>query len=336
MLFLLWAMAFMGCGLVDDDTRDCGENCELDYEMQLVTNMNTELQTELTLAEEVAVIPALRQQLEPVFTDYAKDVNLSFYDVTGDSLRLYQEKHIMDASETYYNLFIPAHNYMHLGVANLEMNPSIGLEGDSRCHTAALRQPDRDTLESHQSGIFTARHVIRLTDDQDQSFDVHLYMANCATTLVLDTLGGNIRDVRVFCAGLATEFLLADSLYRFRPGTVVRALQAPTAEGLPLCFTTVSFPSREAPPSKAVIDADDPFVSEPSDEELWEIRVYTVLEDGSITQSLLGVYNSLRPGQYRIIKAHVRDDGSVVTKDPDVGVSITTKWKTGFNETIPL
>ena len=64
MLLILGAAAITGCCLVDDDILGCGQDCELDYEMQLVTNMTAELQTQLSLAAEVAVVPALRKQLE--------------------------------------------------------------------------------------------------------------------------------------------------------------------------------------------------------------------------------------------------------------------------------
>ena len=335
MLLILGAAAITGCCLVDDDIQNCGQDCELDYEMQLVTNMTAELQTQLSLAAEVAVVPALHKQLDPVFTDFAHDVNLSFYDVEGDSLRLHHERHVMDASETSYSLYIPVRSYMHLALANLEENTGLRLEGDERCHTAVIREADRDTLESHTIGLFTARHPIEMVEGKDQEFDVQLHMANCAATLVLDTLGGHVRDIRVFGAGFATEFCVADSSYRYRPGTVVRAIQASTEEGQPLCFTTVSFPSRRATESKVVIDIDDPG-EKASVDECWQLRVYTRLADGSITESVLSVYQTLDPGHYRIVKAHLRYDGSAATKDPDVGVSITTRWVPGMSVDVPL
>ena len=37
-----------GCSTIDDDLSDCGVDYQMDYHLQLVTNFNTELQTQLT------------------------------------------------------------------------------------------------------------------------------------------------------------------------------------------------------------------------------------------------------------------------------------------------
>ena len=36
------------CSVIDEDQSDCVEQAKLDYELRLVTNMTTELRTELT------------------------------------------------------------------------------------------------------------------------------------------------------------------------------------------------------------------------------------------------------------------------------------------------
>ena len=43
------------CSLIDEDMRDCETDTRLDYELRLVTNMTTELQTQLSLEEDAEV-----------------------------------------------------------------------------------------------------------------------------------------------------------------------------------------------------------------------------------------------------------------------------------------
>ena len=152
-LIAVSALLFTGCVLVDQDMSDCETDYTLDYELRLVTNMTTELQTQLSMAADVNVSAALKQYMSGIFTDYAHDVNLSFYDVYGDSLRLHNEHHIMDANQSSYTLFIPVRKYMHIAIANIDDNHEVGLEKDELCHTSRLFQPIRDTVESHSTGV---------------------------------------------------------------------------------------------------------------------------------------------------------------------------------------
>ena len=103
-LLVLGAAAFQGCSLVDEDMRDCEADTRLDYELRLVTNMTTELQTQLSLETDAKVAAALKTCWQEVFTDRAHDVDLSFYDVAEPWERLHHEQHVMDASQTSYSL----------------------------------------------------------------------------------------------------------------------------------------------------------------------------------------------------------------------------------------
>ncbi len=101
-------MAFMvipaGCSMIDEDQSDC-EKSKIDYELRLITNISTEIETQLetetTLSTEanLELAQALRDHLSGIFTDFAHDVDLSFYDTVGDSLRLQHDEHIMDANQ---------------------------------------------------------------------------------------------------------------------------------------------------------------------------------------------------------------------------------------------
>lgn len=327
---LLAGTIFAACSLVDEDLRDCETVYTLDYELRLVTNMTTELQTQLNMAADVSVAAALRSSLTGIFTDFAHDVNLSFYDVSGDSLLLHNERHIMDANQSSYTLFIPVRRYMHIALANIENNPGIVLEEDKLCHTSRVSLALRDTVPSHDAGIFTARLPMDVREGESQQFDVRLYMANCACALVLDTLGSGIRDLKVYTSGFATGMNLADSTFRFDHTPIVRTVKVPMegSEAPPVCFASVSFPSRDVPSSetKTIIETTDPFVSDPAKTPLWYYRVYSTLKDGTVTETLLGVKLPLKAGQLKVVKATIIEDGSCVTVIPWVGAIVTLDW----------
>ena len=54
---VLATVLLSGCSLIDDEPGECGykERYELDYELELVTNMTTEIQTQLTAETDISV-----------------------------------------------------------------------------------------------------------------------------------------------------------------------------------------------------------------------------------------------------------------------------------------
>ena len=323
------------CSTIDDDLSNC-HNAELDYELRLVTNMTTELktelQTELSTQADLQMAAALQSYLKVIFTDFAHDVDLSFYDTEGDSLRLQHDQHVMDANQASYTLNLPMRHYMHLASANIVDNPVVTLVNDERCHTACLRQPDTDTIASHTTGVFTARQPMEVLENVNQTFDVKLYIANCATTFVVDTVGAGLRDLKVYTTGFATGFNIADSTFLFKAGAspVVRTIQVPTDDNKSqMAFSSVSFPSPEVPHTRSVIDTDDPFISPDAAEALWEIHVYATTADGSITRTKFYVKKPLRAGQLKLIKAKASANGSMETPDPTIGINVTLHWNEG-------
>lgn len=87
-------VVFSGCSVIDEDLSDCGEELKelrLDYDLHLVTNLNIELQKEFDSQVDAGILKALRNYLSPIFTDYAHDLDLSFYDHQGDFARLHHE-----------------------------------------------------------------------------------------------------------------------------------------------------------------------------------------------------------------------------------------------------
>ena len=327
-LFLLVVTAGLSaCSLIDEDLRHCETTYNIGYELRLVTNMTTELQTQLSMATDVQVASALGDYLKNVFTDHAHDVDLSFYDVFGDSLRLHHESHIMDANQSSYSLYIPVRKYMHVAMANNSEVPELQLINDNKCHAALLQHVVKDTVGTFKRAVFTARLPMDIQEGEDQQFDVKLYTTCCAHALVLDTLGSHIKNMRVYANGFATGFSLADSTFRFAYTPWVRAdkVDVKGAPGQRLCYAAVTFPSRDVPDSKVIIPDDDS-VTEVADESLWRYTVYTTLQDGTITETVLGVKIPIQAGQLKIIQCTVTNDGAVNPKAPWVGASVTLKW----------
>lgn len=329
-LYVLLAAAFTGCSLVDEDLRDCGKEYSIEYSLTLVTNVSdeiaSELETPMSTGLENSAANALREYLKNIFTDYAHDVHLSFYDVAEDSLLLHREEHIMDASHSSYTLYMPERRYMHTALANVNDNPLANITGDDRCHREKLHQPVQDTLSSHTTGLFTARLPMDIQEGEDRNFYVRLYMANSAAAIVIDTTGRNIRDLKLFATGFATDFSVCDSLYHFKSAPVFRMDSLPLEEE-GCCFASVHFPSR---------DTEDDTKDVVTESALWCLKAYVTTQDGSVTESVLGVTEPLKAGELKILKAKVLDNGAVQPDDPTVAVSITLEWSGGMDIPIDL
>ena len=330
------AAALTACSMIDEDQSDCGKDARIDYEMRLITNLSIELETQLDAERDKNVIEALRNYLKNIFTDYAHDVDLSFYDAKADSARLHHEQAIMDASQRSYTLYLPMREYMHLAVANLLDNQLVSLKDDEHCHPSKLLQAKEDTITPHTTGLFTARLPMDVKENIDQSFLVRLYMANCAAVLVIDTQGYDATGMKVISSGFASKFSVCDSAFVFDDvPPVIKTDDIPVKGGVQKCFCTVNFPSREPDMTRTVIETEEPFIAQPGEQSLWEFRVY-VPQPGvantraaSITKSVLHVKEPLRAGELKIIRCTLNDDGSIGTKSQEVGVSVTLDWKPG-------
>ena len=175
----LTMLVLSACGQINDDLSNCEpiqpeEQFELNYELKLVTNMTTELKTQLNTVTEIEVGNALKDRLKGIFSDFARDVDLSFYDVAIDSIRLHHESHVMNDSTGSYTLNLPMREYMHLASANIVDNSLVSIKYDDRCHTACLSQIVGDTIDSHETGLYSARSNMDVLGDVSQTFDVKL------------------------------------------------------------------------------------------------------------------------------------------------------------------
>ena len=155
-----------GCSTIDEDMSDCG--FEVDYELNMVTTiqtkLQTQLQTDLELQTNLELTASLNTYLGTIFRDHADDVELSFYDVNGDSVLLEHDQHDMNGKEESYTLNIPRRHYLHLATANVKQEQSVETFDQTRCHSARLEQIDLDTIPSHTTGLFSARYDMDIKD----------------------------------------------------------------------------------------------------------------------------------------------------------------------------
>lgn len=332
-----FGVVLAGCCMIDEDLSDCGQETKVDYELELVTNVSTEVHDQLNAQHDEELALTTKGSLDNIFTDHAQDVDLMFFDTRGDSTLLHRDKHIMNNSEQSYSLYIPRQKYMHLTVANIEGNPVVSLEGTENCNKACLRQIDGDTINSHNTGIFTARQEMEMIDGIDQTFNVKLYMANCATMLVVDPNGHDISGMNVFTTGFATAFHIADSVYEYKtPAPLIRTKRMQADKNGHIGFLSVNFPSREpgsnplrATDTRSVIETTEPFIAQPGEEVLWEFHIFLPQPDGTTTKTVLGIREPLRAGQFKIVRVKIGNSGQVEAENPDVGVSVTLDWKPG-------
>lgn len=322
-----------GCSVIDDDLSDCPadeQQYQMEYQLKLVTNMTTEISTKLNTVTETSVANALRAYLKNIFTDFAHDVDLSFYDTNGSLARLHHDTHIMDANQKSYTLTLPMREYRHLAVANIIDDKMVGLMGDEFSHTSALTQNESTKaslpvqyIVSHTTGVFTARESMVVLEGVDQTFNVKLYMANSAATLVIDPMGQTYKDIQVFTTGFANSFYISDSTYVYSTNPPLVKADKVENESELLCYTSVNFPSHDA--GAAV-----------SGTSLWQIKVYVTRNDDSITETTLDIPDPLRAGELMIIKGSLDSDGAVRPYDPKVGCSVSLNWNSGgeYDETL--
>jgi len=328
MTWILLSAAWLtaGCSAVDEDQSYCPTDdtqYQMEYELKLVTNMTTELKTELTTITELSVANALQTHLGDIFSDFAHDIDLSFYDTEGLMNNLYHKRDIINANQTSYSLSLPMRKYMHLGVANIIQNNVIELKGEEYSNTSMLLQADGDVLNSHTTGLFTARQPMEVLSGVDQTFNVHLYMANSAVALVLNPKGHEYTDMKVYGTGFAKQFNIKDSVYVFPEQSQLIIADKVDVDNDLLCYCSVNFPSHDA---KTRAEAEE---TEEEKETLWQLKVYLTKTDGTITETVLDIKEPLKAGDLKIIKGELDDQGAVRPYDSKVGISITLDWHEG-------
>ena len=257
--------------MIDDDLSECGEELVIDYQLQLRTELSTQLQTELSEVSDSLLRESLKEWLLPVFTDKAKDINLHFFNKETDILRR-RIQDVINASQTSYTLKLPKENYMHLALANIADNNQMSLADRDHSTTMCLNLPKSSSLKSMNTGVFTAR-LDMTVDDNSKHFDVYLYMVNAAVALVIDTtacdslvsMEGTLNDVACgFSMRDSTFSYATPCAFRFENVPIRRAAGASAMQGrvkaeddpaTTACLATVGMPSRDDAPWTLTVKA---------------------------------------------------------------------------------
>ena len=334
-VLLLFTLLVQSCKLIDDDLSVCGKDFKLNYQMQLVTNMNMEINEELTALEDTIIKRSLRERMAPVFSDHAHDIDLSFYrKETGE--RAYYRNEVIDDNRTSFSFYLPKESYRHLSVANIADAINVNLLDTLTPESASLAYSGDyagvDTLMPQTTGLFSARLDMEVNDSVDQEFEVNLYMVNSAMALVVDTSDVGIQGIKSFVVGSATAFMLNDSSYVFDRNIVMTTedLDLSSASLVPhymptsnnitkssdskqMCMTSVLFPSASQPDEQGAY---------------WGINVYVSMPDNTITETKLSMSTSLNAGELKIIKTKLNKSGGVIpVATTEVGATITLDWK---------
>lgn len=314
-----------GCR-INEDLSVCFNKFRITYVVKLVTNMTTELRNVLNQEADEPVARALYDHLKDIFTDHAHDVNLSFFLTEADSVLKHHEEHIINTNQESFTIELPVEKYMHLSLANIKEQKAVDYVDGALCHKAGLSQHGGSQLpQCHNTGLFTARLPMDVLEGQDQEFFVNLYMANSAVALVVDTLGSHAKDMKVFLDGMADSFQICDSTYTFDRNTLVPAPEVPVSGGHQSCYAGVCFPSRD---SATRTDSADG-TSSSADGSIWSVKAYVQTADGKTTENILYVRAPLKAGSLKIIKVKLQPNGSFLTVDLNVGLSVTLDWKEG-------
>ena len=316
--FFASVIAQTSCSSIDEDLSDCGKDVDLIYRMQLITNMHQEIDSVLNEPQDQPVANLLRQTMSLYFNDRGHDLDLSFYNALDGSRLVQLDRDMRGATEASYTIYLEQADYRHTAVANLLQNGVAAWTASDMLQRAALVNTAADTIDSHATGIFTGRHSLNVADDdQKLSGLINLYMANDAAAVVIDTTGVDVKGIKAFIQGLATDFSPADSLYSFKRRQTIRTQQLLVNEGCEVCYYGMGFPSSETPTR-----ADEaPYY--------WRMLVYVTLPDGSITENTLTVSRPLRAGMLKIIKLRLKENGEVTSVDAEVGVGVELNWKDG-------
>ena len=315
---------FLLTSCINEDLSDCGVDYKVEYNLKLVTNVSDEIANELTTPEEKELGAELAKRIEPVFQNYVKDIDLSFYN-DGESLA-HHESTEMDGSTATYTVYLPLQNYKHLAIANEKTEEQVSHHQTENLSGSHLSVASQDTIASQQIGLYSGRLPMQI-EQKDQIFHVALYMVNAVEALVLNTNNQPVKSVETYVKDLATSFYVNDSTYTFERSQTLVPESFQTPGGKLLCYYGVGFPSRDVPgKSDKTIRAAD---ADAAHDALWQMEVYVTLNDGKTTKSTLYVKAPLKAGQLKIIKAKIDDKGAVVADNQEVGVSVQLEWKPG-------
>ncbi len=307
--------AFGLSSCIDEDMSKCGKDYKIKYNLRLNTQIHTLIDIDLNTTEERHIANRLKQELGTVFTDHALDNDLSFF--IGKVLYRH-EANIMNANSVSYTIYLPRNDYQNLSLANTGSARNVKITGANDCKALALEQEQKDTINSHNIGLFTSRLSI---DENDFEHDLQttLYMANSSAVVVIDQSKVQPTELWGFVEGMATQFQVNDSTYSSSLNTMVRAKR------INQDFITNSIPTHDALYT----------VCFPSIKPEWRYHVIAKVND-KYTETIFTMNEPLKAGKLKIIKTRLKEDGSLSTSNTAVGVSVKLDWKPGGSHDIDI
>ena len=165
-----------------EDMSKCGKDYKIKYNLVLHTQIHTLIDIDLNTTEEQNIANRLKQELGTIFTDHALDNDLSFF-IGKDLYR--HEANIMNANSVSYTIYLPRNDYRNLSLANTGNARNVKITGANACKALSLEQEQKDTIDSHNIGLFTSRLTINEADFE-HDLQTTLYMANCAAAVVIN------------------------------------------------------------------------------------------------------------------------------------------------------
>ena len=307
--------AFGLSSCIDEDMSKCGKDYKIKYNLRLNTQIHTLIDIDLNTTEERHIANRLKQELGTVFTDHALDNDLSFF--IGKVLYRH-EANIMNANSVSYTIYLPRNDYQNLSLANTGSARNVKITGANDCKALALEQEQKDTINSHNIGLFTSRLSI---DENDFEHDLQttLYMANSSAVVVIDQSKVQPTELWGFVEGMATQFQVNDSTYSSSLNTMVRAKR------INQDFITNSIPTHDALYT----------VCFPSIKQEWRYHVIAKVND-KYTETIFTMNEPLKAGKLKIIKTRLKEDGSLSTSNTAVGVSEKLDWKPGGSHDVEI
>lgn len=147
------SIAFGLSSCINEDMSKCGKDYKIKYNLRLNTQIHTLIDLDLNTTEERHIANRLKQELGTVFTDHALDNDLSFF-IGNDLYR--HEANIMNANSVSYTIYLPRNDYQNLSLANTGSAWNVKITGANVCKALALEQEQKDTIDSHNIGLFTS------------------------------------------------------------------------------------------------------------------------------------------------------------------------------------
>ena len=330
LLLIVLPLMLAACSLIDDDLSVCGVDQPINYVLQLHTNISAQLQAELSAENEVPAREALERWLVPIFPDKNIDVDLRFYDKQNDELT-FSRQEILQNNRTSITLTLPRDSFMHLAVANVANARQVYMQDDDHSANMYLKLPDTPIMDGLNSGIFTARLPIDVTDSI-RDIEVILNLITSSVAVVIDTIScPQMLGISGYMDGSAGGFGVRDSIFMYDSSPSIRFEQVPIE-------AATSSPAR-----KATVSTGSPYICQatacfatPDDEE-WKISMTTTLTDNRHTTTTLTIKESLTAGTLRILKLQMNEDGGLVpVSTSEVGASIELDWKKGNDQEIEI